>query len=220
MAEDPKEIVRQIEDNSTLDVTDAAKLENIVLSQSALGDIMGEILRNGFGWDMENPSLKDTPARFVRYLEEFHQPIDLEEVLGGGFENPAGKSSSEMVVQSPIPFRMICEHHLLPAIGHAAIGYLPREKVVGLSKLTRLVQAVGTEKPSLQEAICHRIANLLDDHLQPIGVIVVLQAEHTCMACRGVNSPGVLTTTSAVRGVYRDAPHTREEFFNLVRLSK
>lgn len=173
-----------------------------------------------FGWDMRNPSIKGTPARFVRYLEEFHQSIDLQQVLGDGFENPSGKTSSEMIVQSPIPFRMICEHHLLPAIGQAAIGYLPRERVVGLSKLTRLVQAVGTEKPSLQETICHRIANLLDEHLQPIGVAVVLQAEHGCMACRGVNAPGVLTTTSAVRGVYRDAPHTREEFFNLVRFSK
>ncbi|KKM88545.1 hypothetical protein LCGC14_1257640 [marine sediment metagenome] len=164
----------------------------------------------------KEPGLLETPRRFVDYLLEFAQPLRIKEVLGNGFDVDSTGSHS-MVVQTNIPFRMICEHHLLPAIGRAALGYVPNATVVGLSKLTRLVQAVGTERPSIQEAICDRIANLLDEHLEPKGAIVVLRAEHTCMACRGVNAPGIFTTTSAVRGVFRDVPQARSEFFSLIR---
>lgn len=164
----------------------------------------------------KEPGLLETPRRFIDYLLEFAQPLNAEKILGDGFEVDSTGYHS-MVVQTSIPFRMICEHHLLPAIGRAALGYVPGARVIGLSKLTRLVQAVGTEKPSIQEAICDRVANLLDKHLTPKGVIVVLRAEHTCMACRGVNSPGVLTTTSAVRGIFRDVPAARSEFFDLIR---
>ncbi len=160
--------------------------------------------------------LLEPPQRFVDYLLEFAQPLRIKEVLGNGFDVDSTGSHS-MVVQTNIPFRMICEHHLLPAIGRAALGYVPNATVVGLSKLTRLVQAVGTERPSIQEAICDRIANLLDAHLEPKGAIVVLRAEHTCMACRGVNAPGIFTTTSAVRGVFRDVPAARSEFFDITR---
>lgn len=166
------------------------------------------------GMDLKNPSTRDTPARFVRYLKEFFQPIDLIAALGPKFRSP----DNSMVVQSNIPFRMICEHHLLPATGRAALGYIPKGQVVGLSKLTRLVQAVGTEKPSLQEHICHRIAELLTDHIQPLGVMVVIKAEHGCMACRGVNSPKVATSTSVVKGVFLYSPHTKDEFFQLVNM--
>ena len=123
-----------------------------------------------------------------------------------------------MIAQSNIPFRMLCEHHLVPAIGRAAIGYIPNKRVVGLSKLTRLVQAVGTERPSLQEYICDKVADLLFEHIDPKGVIVAIKAEHGCMACRGVNSPGVMTMTSSVKGVFRDVPAARDEFFQLTRM--
>lgn len=168
------------------------------------------------GMDVNSDSLRDTPKRFVSYLLEFCQPFDPVDILGDGFDVDSAAYHS-MVVQTNIPFRMACEHHLLPAIGRAAIGYVPGAKVVGLSKLTRIVQAVGTQKPSIQEAICDEIANLLDSHMHPKGVIVVLRAEHTCMACRGVNSPGVFTTTSAVKGIFRDVPQARSEFFSLIR---
>ncbi len=167
------------------------------------------------GLDIESEGLQETSRRFTDYLLEFMQPFDAADVLGTEFSLPNGFHS--MIVQSEIPFRMICEHHLLPALGTAAIGYVPHKNVVGLSKLTRLVQAVGTEQPGLQETICDRIADLINEHLDPKGVIVVIKAEHSCMACRGVNSPGVMTSSSAVRGVFRDVPAARVEFFNLIK---
>jgi len=166
------------------------------------------------GLDLITEGLKDTPRRVTRYLLEFNQPFNPTELLKDGFEAP-GKHSS-MIVQTPIPFRMMCEHHLLPALGYTSIGYIPNKRVVGLSKLPRLVDAVGTERPYIQEGIGDRIADILDTHLEPRGVIVVVNAEHSCMACRGVATPGVITTTSSVRGVFRDVPQARSEFFSLI----
>lgn len=173
-------------------------------------------LLEGMGLDPTSDDLKETPRRVVGYLEEFCQPFDEELLLNAQFMVESDVHG--MVAQSEIPFRMACEHHLLPALGKAYVGYVPQRKVVGLSKLTRLVQAVGTEKPSIQEKICDRIADLLWKHLNPLGVIVVIKAEHTCMACRGANSPGVWTATSTVKGVFRDVPHARAEFFELINL--
>lgn len=170
------------------------------------------------GMNLNDASLCDTPKRFIKYLLEFMQgELDIEKVLGKGFEHG---SSDTMVTQSNIPFRMICEHHLLPAIGKASIGYLPNGRVVGLSKLTRLVDAVGTEKPSLQEAICDRIADLLYKTIDAKGVIVAIYAEHGCMACRGVNSPGVITSTTSIRGLYLTVPAARDEFYNTIGMSE
>lgn len=162
----------------------------------------------------KDPSVRDTPTRFAKYLMEYYQPIDEEEALGRVFSSP----DNAMVIQYNIPFRMICEHHLLPATGKAAVGYVPHGKVVGLSKLTRLVQAVGTEKPSLQEHICDRIANMLHKHIEPLGTMVVIEAEHGCMACRGVNSPGITTTTSCLKGIFMNNANARQEFFALLQL--
>lgn len=156
--------------------------------------------------------LKDTPRRVARYLAEFRNEHNYGEILGEGFE----ASSSNLVTQSKIPFRGMCEHHLAPMMGHAAIGYVPNKKVVGLSKLTRLVDAVGTERPSLQEHITTKIANILDEHIEAKGVIVVTKAEHACMACRGVARPGVITTCSTVKGLFMTVPPLREEFFHLI----
>ena len=161
--------------------------------------------------------MRDTPERFVRYLQEFHQEADPRLILGDLFEGAPKGSIHGMVVQHNIPFRMICEHHLLPAFGKAAVGYIPNGKVAGLSKLTRLVQKMGTAKPTLQELVCEEIADALDNTTQARGTIVVISGEHTCMACRGVNAPHVKTTTSTVRGVFRDVPAAREEFFNIIR---
>lgn len=176
----------------------------------------------GAKWS-EDPSLVDTPKRFVAYLEEFSKPYDPKELLGEGFSNgdsPHKDTVNGMVSQTNIPFRMVCEHHLLPALGTAHIGYIPHHKVAGLSKLTRLVQAVGTKRPSLQELICEEVANVLHDTLDAKGTIVVIQAEHTCMACRGVNVQKVPTITSCVRGIMRDVAQARTEFFSLINLAK
>lgn len=168
----------------------------------------------GIGLELDEQDLDDTPGRFIKYLREFNQPIDVEQILGTKF--PC-HGHHNMVVQKNIPFRMVCAHHLLPATGTASIGYVPHNSIVGLSKLTRLVQAVGVEKPSLQEHICARIAQLLEEYIAPKGVIVMLQGEHGCMAARGVNTPGVPTITSTVHGVFRDVPAARAEFFSLIQ---
>ncbi len=165
------------------------------------------------GLDPNEDGLKDTPRRVSSYLLEFVKPFP-DNIWSGVF--PANGHNG-IVAVSNIPFRMICEHHLLPALGSAAIGYIPNKQVLGLSKLPRLVDAVGTEKPSLQEYITDRIVDLLEENIEPSGTICVIKAEHTCMACRGVASPGVITTTSSVRGLFRNVPAAREEFFHLIQ---
>lgn len=163
----------------------------------------------------ENPGMKDTPRRFLKYLLEFRQPLHAEQILKADFDSNGYKG---MVVQTHIPFRMICEHHLLPAIGFASLGYIPAPKgrVVGLSKLSRLVDAVGTERPSLQEHICDKVVDLLEKHIKPLGSALTISAKHGCMACRGVNRPNVMTTTTSVRGVFRTDAAVREEFFHAI----
>lgn len=177
---------------------------------------ISEVLKH-LGLNPEEPGLVKTPMRVAQYLMEFNQPFNPKEIIGDGFEAVRdGRSIHSMVVQSNIPFRMLCEHHLAPAIGRASFGYVPDRILVGLSKLTRLIQAVGTERPSLQEVICDRVADVFNEHVSPKGVIVVISGEHTCMTCRGINAPGVITTSSAIRGVFRDVPQARAEFFSLI----
>ncbi len=164
------------------------------------------------GLDPNEPGLEETPRRVASYLLEFVQPFP-DNIWSGTFD---AKGHNGIIALSNIPFRMICEHHLLPALGHAAVGYIPNKTILGLSKLPRLVDAVGTERPSLQEVVTDRIADLLGENIEPDGVIVVIKAEHTCMACRGIATPGVTTTTSSVRGLFRNVPAAREEFFHLI----
>lgn len=182
-------------------------------AQDGIRQAMLEIGGESF---INEPGVQDTPKRFVKYLREFFQPHKLKEVLGEGFDYENTDGSHGMVVQSHIPFRMACEHHLLPALGVGAIGYVPGRRVVGLSKLTRILQAVGTLRPSLQERITELTARTIQDHIEPKGIIVVTRAEHMCMACRGVNAPGVHTTYSSIHGVFRDSPSARAEFFALI----
>ena len=174
------------------------------------------IVMNGLlpGWQ-DDPSTADTANRFIKYLAEFRQPLDTEKVFGTNFE--VADDHPSMVIQTPIPFRGVCEHHLLPMTGVAALGYIPHERVIGLSKLTRLVDAVGVEGPSLQEAVAHRIVNLMVEHLKPKGVMLVIKSAHGCMSCRGVKAPGVDTISSVVQGVFRDNVAARQEFMMLTQ---
>lgn len=185
--------------------------ETIDLSVDLMQESVSRLL-TGMGLDPREPGLKETPRRVVSYLLEFVQPFP-DNIWSGVF--PANGHNGIIAVGN-IPFRMICEHHLLPALGRASIGYIPNKQVLGLSKLPRLVDAVGTEKPSLQEYITDRIVDLLEENIEPSGSICVIKAEHTCMACRGVASPGVITTTSSVRGLFRNVPAAREEFFHMI----
>jgi GTP cyclohydrolase I len=199
------------ENNETIDLTEERIDPKKPNDFARLADCMEEILI-GHGWDMTNPSVENTPKRFLKYLGEFHQPWTPEDILGTPFESP----DNSMVIQSNIPFRGVCEHHLLPMMGHAAIGYIPKGKVIGLSKMARLVEAVGTEKPSLQEHMCDKIAKTMDEYLQPRGVMVVISSMHTCMACRGVNVPNVPTTTSKTLGAFLTEHAARDEFLALL----
>jgi len=181
-----------------------------------IADAMQSVLTN-LGHDLEDDNFQDTPTRFAKFMLEFSNPLTptrIEEILGATF--PAKPGFHSVVAQSNIPFRALCAHHLAPMLGRAAIGYIPNEKVVGLSKMTRLVEAVGTETPGIQEGFCERVADLMMDYLKPAGVIVVMKAEHGCMACRGVAQSGIQTTTSTVRGIFRDNAVVRNEFLTLI----
>jgi GTP cyclohydrolase IA len=179
---------------------------------------MKEVLQH-LGIDLQDENFQTTPERFVKYLAEFLQPYDAKDILKSSFSTKKAEYHG-MVIQSNIPFRSACAHHLLPFFGVTHIGYIPNGRVVGLSKLARLVRAVGLRSPSIQETITDDIADALYEELEPKGVIVVISAVHTCMTARGIAAPNVPTTTSTVRGVYRDVPAAREEFFNALQLGK
>jgi GTP cyclohydrolase I len=180
---------------------------------------MQDVLES-FGMDCSrNPSTKDTPRRFIKYLEEFFQPFLIKDIMGDGFEVPDEGSIGGMIIQSHIPFVAICEHHLVPFWGEAFIGYIPGKRIVGLSKMARLVEAVGHEKPGIQEAMTERIADVMFSHLESKGSIVVIKAVHTCMSCRGVRAIGASTTTSCLRGLFLVVPAAREEFLSLAGIN-
>jgi len=176
--------------------------------------IKAALLRLGLDPDSEH--FKDTPGRVERMLESFchYREENLAEILKAGFEET---QDNIMVVQLKIPFSGLCAHHLLPFWGSASVGYLPRRRVVGLSKLTRLVSAAGRVEPSTQEHITNLIANTLFDALEPIGVGVVTSAVHGCMAVRGVNAPQTVTQVNALRGQMLLNPQARQEFMQAVR---
>jgi GTP cyclohydrolase I len=185
-----------------------------------LESIVRLLLKKTYKYKLTSEAYEKTPQRVLRYLQEFNQDFDVTQVLGEMFEGPMVEGIHGLVVQSNIPFRMMCEHHLLPATGSAYLGYIPDGQVVGLSKLARLVDAVATHKPSMQERICEEIANILDKHTHAKGVICVIDSMHTCMACRGINTPEVVSTTSCVRGVFRDVPAARSEFFSIINRAR
>lgn len=173
------------------------------------------------GFDLTDENFDGTPERFVKYLQEYSQPFDPDKILKIDFnsEHPT-PGYGGMIVQSDIPFRTICPHHLLPVHGRCHIGYIPHKRLVGLSKLTRIVDVVGRRMPRMQETCTDIIANILSDKLEAKGVIVVISANHSCMQGRGVRVDTTPTTTSSIRGLFRDVAQCREEFFELVNTSK
>ncbi|KQS61112.1 GTP cyclohydrolase I [Geodermatophilus sp. Leaf369] len=167
------------------------------------------------GEDPDRPGLRETPARVARaYAETFaglHQ--DPAEVLSTTFD----EDHDELVLVKDIALYSTCEHHLVPFHGVAHIGYIPGEdgRVTGLSKLARLVE-VYARRPQVQERMTKQIADAMMSALHPRGVIVVVEAEHLCMAMRGVRKPGTRTMTSAVRGIFKENASTRSEAMGLV----
>jgi len=170
-------------------------------------------------WAGDNPEregLLDTPARVARSYRELFAgyETDPHDYLRRTFEEVGGYD--ELVVLKDIRVVSFCEHHMLPVIGRAHVGYLPTNKVVGISKLARVVQGFA-RRLQIQEKLTADVAEAIQDILEPAGVGVVIEAEHSCMTLRGVNTPGSTLTTSKLLGVIRDDPRTREEFLRLAR---
>lgn len=167
------------------------------------------------GEDVDRDGLKATPERVVRALAEQFGGlyIDPDLLLDTVFE----EQHSEMVLLRDIPMYSTCEHHLVPFFGHAHVGYIPGRhgQVTGLSKLARVVDGYA-RRPQVQERLTTQIAEALVRRLEPAGVIVVIEAEHLCMAMRGIRKPGAVTTTSAVRGIFQTRASTRAEAMSLI----
>lgn len=166
------------------------------------------------GEDVEREGLLETPARVTRMYEEIFAGYEVEprEVLGVMFD----ENHEELVVVKDIVYYSLCEHHMAPFFGKVHIGYLPSGKIVGLSKLARLVEAI-TRRLQVQERVTTTIADVLVEELAPRGVFVVVEGEHLCMCARGVKKPGSKTITTALRGLYKEDAALRAEFMTLIK---
>lgn len=166
------------------------------------------------GADLSSDHVRETPRRVARAYAELLTPRRFNPTT---FANDEGYD--ELVVVDEIPFQSLCAHHLLPFQGKAHVAYLPGARLVGLSKLARVVELYA-RRLQLQERLTTQVADWLEEHLEPRGVGVVLEAEHLCMSLRGVQAAGARTVTSALRGAVRDDPRTRQEFLTLIRPSE
>ena len=176
-------------------------------------------VRTLLAWTGDNPDregLIDTPARVVRAYEEYFAgyQIDPLEELQRTFEETEGYD--EMVMLRDIPFESHCEHHIAPIIGTAHIAYMPDSRVVGISKLARVLE-IYAKRLQTQEIMTVQIADAIQEALQPKGVAVVIDAVHQCMTTRGIHKPGVATVTSRMLGMFRTNPETRREFLSMIK---
>ena len=167
------------------------------------------------GDDPDREGLRDTPRRVIKAYEEFFSGYryDAEDILRRTFEETNGYD--EMVVLRDIRFESHCEHHIAPIIGKAHIAYMPDKRVIGISKLARLVE-VYSKRLQIQEKMTAQIANAINDVLQPKGVAVVVEGAHQCMTTRGIHKPGVTMVTSTMIGIFRDNSTTRREFLAMI----
>lgn len=183
-------------------------------------EVAEDAVRTLISWSGDDPDregLVGTPARVVRAYEEWFAGYfeDPREYLRRTFEEVGGYD--EIVLLRDIQFESHCEHHMAPIIGRVHIGYLPRDRVVGISKLVRLVDAYS-KRLQVQEKMTAEIAKCLNSVLKPYGVGVVVEASHECMTTRGVHKPGVTMVTSCLLGTFRTRPETREEFLSAISL--
>ncbi len=185
-------------------IVDLRRLDDAA-AQRAVRDLLVAL-----GADPGSPELAETPRRVAASLAELVTPDDFQPT---SFPNDG--DYDELVVVRDIPFHTLCMHHLLPFHGHAHVAYLPGERIVGISKLARVVETFARDL-QLQERMTVQIAEWLEETLRPRGAGVVLSAEHMCMTIRGVRAPGARTVTSALRGALRDDPRTRQELLSLV----
>ncbi|HUS61116.1 MAG TPA: GTP cyclohydrolase I FolE [Acidimicrobiales bacterium] len=180
-----------------------------MVDRARIANAVREILE-AIGEDPDRDGLQRTPARVAAMYDEVFAGLgqDVDSILDVTFD----ASHDEMVMVRDIPLASVCEHHLVPFIGKAAVAYIPNAdgRITGLSKLARLVDAFA-QRPQVQERLTTQIAEALERALAPRGVLVVVEAEHLCMTIRGVKKPGATTVTSAVRGLFRDDASTRAE---------
>ncbi|MBN1912173.1 MAG: GTP cyclohydrolase I FolE [Pirellulales bacterium] len=185
-------------------------LENVDLPriEKAVREILAAV-----GEDPDREGLHETPARIARMYAELFR--GLHEDPRVHLKKFFTEKYDEIVLVRDISFNSMCEHHMLPFMGKAHIGYLPDGRVVGLSKLARVVESVA-RRPQVQERMTETIANLLVEELNAKGVAVVIEAVHTCMTVRGVRKPGSVCVTSAIKGAFRNKPSTRAEIMTLI----
>jgi GTP cyclohydrolase I len=193
--------------NIALRVTDHTAMPDLAAAESA-----AEQFIRALGISIDAESMRDTPRRMARaYAELFTpRPFDLTTF-------PNDECYDELVLARAIPVRSVCEHHLLPFVGIAHVGYLPGERILGLSKLARVVEHFAC-RPQVQERLTKQVADWLAGQLHAKGVGVVIEAEHCCMTLRGVHAVGSTTVTSSVLGTLREDPRSRAEFFALTRI--
>lgn len=192
--------LRVVRDDNAIDLDAAAH---------AVSDLLVAL-----GHDPVSEHLADTPRRVAHAYAELLTPRSFDLTT---FPNDEGYD--ELVLARDIPFRSLCQHHLLPFHGVAHVGYIPADRILGLSKLARVVELFASGL-QVQERLTQQVANWLDEQLSPKGVGVVLQAEHLCMSLRGVKAQGSRTVTSAVHGLLRDDARSRQEFFALTGISR
>ena len=187
-------------------------LEREVSHEDALNAV--RTLIRYIGDDPDREGLLETPDRVVRSFEHIYSGYrkDYRDVLNKTFTS----STEEMVVLSNIELYSMCEHHMLPFTGKCHIGYIPKGKVLGISKLARVME-IFSRRLQIQEELCHQIASAIYDALGPDGVGVVIEAQHMCMTCRGVEKQHSIMTSSTLLGSFREDPRTRQEFFDLIR---
>jgi len=166
--------------------------------------------------DPEDPNLSETDVRVAKmYMEMFHGLKEGSEPRVTTFPNE--EDYGHMVMEKDIPFYSMCAHHLVPFYGRAHIAYIPRERIIGLSKFARILEFYA-KRPQLQERLTEQVVGFLEEKLNPMGAMVVIEARHLCVEMRGVKKPGALTVTSAIRGAFHQRP-VREEFLDLLRRS-
>ena len=183
-----------------------------MIANNEISDAVKDLLI-GIGENPNRDGLVETPERVARMYSELFSGLDEdpESALTTTFD----VSHDEMIVLRDVPFYSMCEHHLLPFFGSADIGYIPSDKIVGLSKLARALDILS-RRPQVQERLTCQVADAVETVLDPIGVAVRVQAEHLCMTMRGIKKPGSRMVTSVTRGAFRDNPATRAEFFTSV----